>query len=100
MGLCIAMEVHETGWELRRSRVILQQEIRDFLADMDSRYGLALEVLQGDFKGGLTRMVQEQGVRAIIIGTRRCACKQKCPCRRCRLQALHVCQFDSHAGSN
>lgn len=46
-------------------------EIRDFVADMDQLYRLNIEVLAGDFKAGLTRLVSDAGVKAIFLGTRR-----------------------------
>lgn len=47
------------------------REIRDFVSAMDQKYCLNLEVLSGDFKAGLTQLVNGGGVRAIFLGTRR-----------------------------
>lgn len=48
-------------------------EIRDFVKDMDERYQLHVQSMHGDFKGGLEQLVNAQGIKAIFLGTRRCA---------------------------
>lgn len=48
------------------------QEIRDYMEEVDELYDLRLQVLTGDFKAGLEHLVDELGVRAIFLGTRRC----------------------------
>lgn len=47
------------------------QEIRDYMEEVDELYDLRLQVLTGDFKAGLERLVGDLGVRAIFLGTRR-----------------------------
>ncbi|KAI3436315.1 hypothetical protein D9Q98_002368 [Chlorella vulgaris] len=46
-------------------------EILAFTHDTNKRYGLCMEILTGDFKQGLERLLQETHVQAIILGTRR-----------------------------
>ena len=48
-------------------------EIVAFTRDMATRYHLALRELQGDFKSGLATLTAVHGVKAVILGTRRCA---------------------------
>lgn len=47
-------------------------EILDFVRAMDARYGLRLEELEGDFRSGLASLIRRCGVKAIVLGTRRC----------------------------
>lgn len=47
-------------------------EILAFVRDMDARHGLRLEELQGDFRAGLAGLIRRTGVKAIVLGTRRC----------------------------
>ena len=46
-------------------------EILSFVRDMDARYGLRLEELEGDFRTGLANLIRHSGVKAIVLGTRR-----------------------------
>lgn len=46
-------------------------EILAFVRDMDARYGLRLEELQGDFRAGLASLIGRSGIKAIVLGTRR-----------------------------
>ena len=46
-------------------------EILSFVRDMDARYGLHLEELEGDFRSGLAGLIRHSGVKAIVLGTRR-----------------------------
>ena len=48
-------------------------EIRHFLVMMDARYRLGVDALDGDFKDGLRTIVEQRGVKAIFLGTRKCA---------------------------
>ena len=46
-------------------------EILSFVRDMDARYGLHLEELEGDFRSGLASLIRHSGIKAIVLGTRR-----------------------------
>ncbi|KAL4424331.1 hypothetical protein ABPG75_001632 [Micractinium tetrahymenae] len=46
-------------------------EVLAFTHDTNKRYGLAMEILTGDFKRGLEQLLQQTHVQAIILGTRR-----------------------------
>ena len=46
-------------------------EIRDFVRNMDTHYGLHLHTMHGDFKAGVEHLVNVKGVKAIFLGTRR-----------------------------
>ncbi|CAL5230010.1 g13451 [Coccomyxa viridis] len=46
-------------------------EIREFVRDMDARYGLHLQTMHGDFKAGVEHLVNDRGIKAIFLGTRR-----------------------------
>ena len=46
-------------------------EIREFVRDMDARYNLHLQTMHGDFKAGVEHLVNEKGIKAIFLGTRR-----------------------------
>ena len=48
-------------------------EIRQFVRDMDARYGLHIQNMHGDFKAGVEHLVHAQGIKAIFLGTRRCS---------------------------
>ena len=46
-------------------------EIREFVRTMDTRYGLHLQTMHGDFKAGVEHLVNVRGIKAIFLGTRR-----------------------------
>jgi len=55
-------------------------EVRAFVRAADRRYGLATDFLQqADFKGGLRAYLAATGVRAVVLGTRRCAMRARRP---------------------
>lgn len=47
------------------------QDITDFTHGANEQYGLAMEVLRGDFKGGLEDLLSRTPIKAIFLGTRR-----------------------------
>ncbi len=48
-------------------------EIRHFLVMQDARYRLGVDAVDADFKDGLRAIVERRGVKAIFLGTRKCA---------------------------
>ncbi|GMH33055.1 hypothetical protein BSKO_00889 [Bryopsis sp. KO-2023] len=46
-------------------------EIRDFAHEMDRRYSLNLDYLEGPFKEGLEKYIANNQIKAVVLGTRR-----------------------------
>ena len=47
------------------------QEILEFTEQCNQRYGLHIEIMQTDFKTGVSQLLEERPIKAIILGTRR-----------------------------
>ena len=47
------------------------QEILEFTEQCNQQYGLQIEVMQTDFKTGVSQLLEERPIKAIILGTRR-----------------------------
>lgn len=46
-------------------------EIRSFAHEMDQRYSLNMDCLEGPFKEGLDKYIKNNQIRAVVLGTRR-----------------------------
>lgn len=46
-------------------------EILSFVRDVNRKYNLGVEELEGDFKSGLEGLLARKPIKAVVIGTRR-----------------------------